>query len=528
MNTSLVRSQVIQRARMPDYELSSREDSIAFGHFRLSAAQRFLEKDGVRLKLGSRALDILIALVQRAPEVVSKRELLARVWPDLVVDEGSVRFHIAALRKVLGDGQSGVRYVTNVPGRGYCFSANIIRSAAASLATAARLQSERVATRSSETHKAGAMGELAGDIAHDFNNILGAILGYGELAQSSASAGEPMRHYVDNIMIAGRRAKSLVERLLAFTRSGLGERTPIHIQSVVAEALDLIRGSLPAGVRLEGKLRAGDAAVLGDPTQIHRVVMNLCTNAIHAMKSGGALVVSLDPVTFAQSRAFTTGALSAGKYIRLLVQDSGVGIAPAVLERIFEPFFTTKQVGVGAGLGLSLVHSIVSDLGGAVDVESDPGRGSAFTVFLPCHGRVSQTFPAVEELPRGAGQTILLVDDQEPLVCVGQEMLAELGYDAVGFTSGTSALAAFRKNPQHFSAVLSDETMPELSGSQLAREIRKLRVDIPIVLMSGYGGTALAAPALAAGANDVLSKPLVARDIARCLASVIPTFTRTR
>jgi signal transduction histidine kinase/CheY-like chemotaxis protein len=522
VNTSPVRIKALQRAQVPDFELARGEDSIAFGHFRLSAAQRFLEKDGVRLKLGSRALDILITLVERAPEVVTKRELLARVWPDLVVDEGSLRFHIAALRKVLGDRQSGTRYVINVPGRGYCFSTTILRSAA-SLATAERLQSERVATRPGETHNAGAMGELAGDIAHDFNNILGAILGYGELAQSSASAGEQMRHYVDNIMIAGRRAKSLVERLLASTRSGLDERTPIHVQSVVAEALDLISGSLPAGVRLEGNLHAGDAAVLGDPTQIHRVVMNLCTNAIHAMKYGGDLVVSLDPVMFAESRAFTTGTLSPGKYIRLVVRDSGVGIVPAVLERIFEPFFTTKQVGAGTGLGLSLVHGIVSDLGGAVNVESDPGRGSAFTVCLPSHGRLSQTFPAVEELPRGAGQAILLVDDQEPLVCVGQEMLAELGYEPVGFTSGMSALAAFRENPQHFAAVLSDETMPELTGSQLAREVRKLHVDIPIILMSGYGGTALAAPALAAGANVVLGKPLVARDIARCLASVIPT-----
>jgi signal transduction histidine kinase len=204
-----------------------------------------------------------------------------------------------------------------------------------------------------------------------------------------------MRRYVNNIMIAGRRAKSLVEHLLAFTSSGPGERIPVHARSVVAEALDLISGSLPAGVRLQSELHAGDAAVMGDPTQIHRAVMNLFTNAIQAMKSGGALTVSLDLLTLADSRAFATATLSRGEYIRLLVRDSGIGIAPEVLEHIFEPFFTTKQAGAGTGLGLSLVQGIVSDLGGAVDVESEPGRGSAFTVLLPRHGRGSQSHSQV-------------------------------------------------------------------------------------------------------------------------------------
>jgi signal transduction histidine kinase len=382
-------------------------DIIAFGHFRLRATERLLEKDGVRLKLGSRALDILIALIERAPEVVGKRELLARVWPDLVVDEGSLRFHISALRKVLGGGESGTRYVANVAGRGYCFAAPIFCLGAKPPPTES-LRAERVATLPHQTHNEAAMGALAGAIAHDFNNILGAILGYGELAQSAASADGPMRRYVENIMIAGLRAKSLVERLLAFTRTGFDDRIPVHAQSIVAEALDLISGSLPVGVQLKSELHAGDAAVMGDPTQIHRVVMNLCTNAKQAMKSCGTLMVSLDPLTLREPRTCATATLSPGEYVCLLVRDSGSGIMPGVLERIFEPYFTTKEVGAGTGLGLSLVHSIVSDLGGAVDVESEPGRGSAFTVLLPRHARASETSPAVEELPRGAGQTILL------------------------------------------------------------------------------------------------------------------------
>ncbi len=381
--------------------------------------------------------------------------------------------------------------------------------------------------RVSQSQRLEAMGALAGAIAHDFNNILGAILGYGEFAQNSAPAEGPLRRYVDNIMTAGLRAKSLVERILAFSRSGLGERIPVHAQSVVAEALELISGSLPPGVRLERELHAGDAAVVGDPTQIHQVVMNLCTNAFQAMKSGGVLTVYVDLLTLEESRALATATLPPGEYVRLLVRDSGIGIAPEIREHIFDPFFTTKEVGVGTGLGLSLVHGIVSDLGGAVHVQSEPGQGSTFTVLLPRHGQASPMHLIAEESPRGAGETILLVDDEEPLVHVGKEMIAELGYEPVGFTSSTAALAAFRADPRRFAAVLSDETMPEMTGAQLAQEIRKLRADVPIVLMSGYGGAALTGRAMAAGADEVLGKPLGARDIARCLARVLSRSSRT-
>jgi signal transduction histidine kinase len=392
------RAKLEMRPQADEQELAPREDIVAFGRFRLRATERLLEKDGARLKLGSRALDILIALVERAPEVVSKKELLARVWPDLVVEEGSLRFHIAALRKVLGDGQSGTRYILNVAGRGYCFAAPILCSPARPPPVES-VRAERDPTLGPQTRNAEAMGTQAGAIAHDFNNILSAILGYGELAQNAASADDRMRHYVDNIMTAGLRAKSLVERLLAYTRSDAGDRIPVHAQSVVAEALDLISGSLPTGVCLVDELRAGDATVMGEPTQIHRVVMNLCTNAVQAMTSGGALIVTLGLLTLEESRTFATATLSPGEYICLLVQDSGIGIVPDVLEHIFEPFFTTKEVGAGTGLGLSLVHRIVSEMRGAVDVESEPGRGSAFTVLLPRHGGASPKSTTVEELP---------------------------------------------------------------------------------------------------------------------------------
>jgi PAS domain S-box-containing protein len=376
-----------------------------------------------------------------------------------------------------------------------------------------------------QASKLEAMGTLAGGVAHDFNNILGAILGYGELAQSDAPTGSAMRRYVDNIMSAGQRARSLVARILAFSRSGLGQRLPVHAQSVVAETLDLLSASLPDDVRLERSLAADDAAVIGDPTQIHQVVLNLCTNAVQAMKSGGTLSVRLEVITLQAPMTLVTGALAAGEYVRLEVSDTGGGIDADLRDRIFDPFFTTKGVGVGTGLGLSLVHGIATDLGGGVDMRSEVDRGTTFSVYLPCCGRTAQVAGEPEALPRGNGEIVMLVDDEEVLVRLGEEMIAELGYEPVGFTSPADALEAFRTDPQRFSVVLSDETMPGMTGSQLAERMRAISKDIPIVLMSGYAGATLAARALAVGAMDVLSKPLVSRDIARSLEGALSRRT---
>jgi PAS domain S-box-containing protein len=372
--------------------------------------------------------------------------------------------------------------------------------------------------------KLEAMGTLAGGIAHDFNNILGAILGYAELAQTQANPGSTQHEQIDGVMSAGLRAKSLVQRILAFSRSGLGEKVPVHVQSVVAEALDLLAASLPPGVALQRDLRAGDAAVVGDPAQIHQVVMNLGTNAIQASRAPGVVSVSLAPVTLAQARRTTSGELAPGDYLELVVRDEGSGIEPVQIERIFDPFFTTKAVGVGTGLGLSLVHGIVAELCGAIDVASEPGRGSRFSVLLPWQGEVPADAlgnDAGAALPRGNGQLVLVVDDEAALVALAEETLAALGYEPVGYTSSVSALRAFEQAPQRFDAVLSDETMPQLTGTQLAAAVRALRPDIPVLLMSGYVGTAFAARALEAGVHEVLEKPLMARDIARALAGAL-------
>ena len=383
----------------------------------------------------------------------------------------------------------------------------------------AEIERRRLEEQLLQARKLEAIGTLAGGIAHDFNNILSAIVGYGELAQKAAPEGSPLRRHLDAIAAAGQRGKSLVERILAFARGGAGARVPVHVQSVVDEALDGIAATLPAGVTLRRQLAAGDAGVLGDATQIHQVVMNLCANALQAMRNAGRLDVTLDLEAITAPRMVATSTLPAGEYLRLVVADSGAGIPPALLERIFDPFFTTKEVGVGTGLGLSLVHGIVTELGGGIAVDSAVGAGSRFSVYLPVRAHApAPRAAAAQAVERGQGQVVLLVDDEEPLVRLGEEMLAELGYEPVGFSSGTEALDALRAEPQRFDLLLTDEAMPGLTGSELALAARALRPDLPVVLMSGFVTPALQQRARTLGAAAVLGKPLVAADIATALA----------
>jgi PAS domain S-box-containing protein len=370
--------------------------------------------------------------------------------------------------------------------------------------------------------KMEAIGRLAGGIAHDFNNILGAILGYGELVQKNLGEGGAVRRQLDQVMQAGARGKGLVDRILSFSRSAMVERVPLHVQSVVEETLELLTPSLPADVRLESQLDAADTAVVGDATQLHEVAMNLCTNAVHAMEQGGVLTVLLERVAVSERRLLSHGTLGAGRYVRLSVSDTGSGIPPAVLERMFDPFFTTKRVGDGTGLGLALVHGIVADFGGAIDVTTQVGVGTTFTIWLPAAGKMPMLpIEPAGEMPRGHGETVMIVDDERALVALAEETLAELGYEPVGFDSSVAALQAFRAEPKRFDLVLTDEMMPDLTGTELAREIRQLRPDISIILMSGYSDTQLSERAHAAGIIDVRRKPLVRRDIAEPVARAL-------
>jgi PAS domain S-box-containing protein len=386
----------------------------------------------------------------------------------------------------------------------------------------AQAHKEQLEAQLRQSQKMEAIGTLAGGIAHDFNNILGAILGYGELAHQNSAEGSPLRRYLDNVMHAAERAQILIERILGFSRSGLGDRAPVNVQFVIEEALELLEASLPAGIRLERKIQSGNSAVIGDATYLHQVAMNLCTNAVQAMEQGGTLRVILESLEVHESRALSRGLLHPGSYVRLIVSDTGVGIAPAVLERMFDPFFTTKGVGRGTGLGLSLVHGIVSDLGGAIDVTTKAGEGTTFEIWLPVAGETAvPPLEAAGPLPRGKGESVMIVDDERPLVALAEEITAQLGYEPVGFDSSRAALEAFSADPQRFDAVLTDEAMPDLVGTELAFEIRRLRPSIPIILMSGYGGAQLTNRAAEIGVKEVLRKPLHRRDLAESLARAL-------
>jgi len=382
----------------------------------------------------------------------------------------------------------------------------------------AQLDKEQLEGQLRQSQKMEAIGTLAGGIAHDFNNVLGAILGYGELAMQHAGDDTSLRRYLDNVLHAAERARLLVERILGFSRSGLGDRVPVNVQAVVKETLELLGASLPAGIRIEAQLSAASAAVMGDPTYLHQVTMNLCTNAIQAMEGGGVLTVRLARAELRELLNLTRGALVPGAYLRLSVEDSGAGIAPDLLERIFDPFFTTKKVGEGTGLGLSVVHGIVTDLGGAIDVRSTPAAGTCFEIWLPVtrDAEIPVAEPA-ETLPQGRGETLMIVDDERSLVALAEEIVASLGYEPVGFESSRAALEAFRAAPDRYDAVLTDHTMPDLNGLGLVRRLRELRPSLPVILMSGHGDAELLEAAHRGGVQEVLRKPLHGRDIALAL-----------
>jgi len=386
----------------------------------------------------------------------------------------------------------------------------------------AQLDKEQLETQLRQSQKMEAIGTLAGGIAHDFNNVLGAILGYGELALQHSAEHSDLRRYLDNVMLAAERAKMLVERILGFSRSGLSDLVLVNVEAVVRETLELLEASLPVGIRLDPRLSAGNAAVMADPTYLHQVTMNLCTNAVQAMAHGGVLGIAVERRTLAEPRVLPRGSLAAQDYVRLTVTDTGAGIPPAVLDRIFDPFFTTKSVGEGTGLGLSLVHGIIADLGGAIDVSSTVGEGTRFDIWLPAAGE--QALPAdaaAHTLPRGNGEAVMIVDDEQPLVALAEELIAQLGYEPAGYVSSTAALQTFRAAPHRFDVILTDESMPDLVGTEFARQIRELRPTIPIILMSGRAVAGLVDRAAELGVNEVLRKPLHGRDIAEALVRVL-------
>jgi nitrogen-specific signal transduction histidine kinase/ActR/RegA family two-component response regulator len=377
-------------------------------------------------------------------------------------------------------------------------------------------------TQMSRANKLESLGELAGGVAHDFNNVLAAIVGFGEMAQDAAAPGSAQARHLDKVLGAAMRGKALVERILSFGKGGGCASTVFALQPIVAEVLTLLAATLRPGIVLERGLEAPDKLLRGDPTQAFEAVMNLCTNAMQAMPGGGQVQVQLVRQQVPARRVLSHTQLAAGPYLVLTVSDQGSGITPEVMERLFEPFFTTRSAHAGTGLGLAVVHGVVAEFGGAIDVYSQPGKGARFTLYFPeCTSAPGPGPTTAPPTSAGAGQTLLVVDDEPTLVALAVEMFTALGYQPVGFTDPLVALQALRNDPLRFAAVVTDEVMPGLTGIQFTEAIRSFAPTLPILMVSGYGGASLAQRAATAGVSRLLTKPLQRDELARALALLL-------
>ena len=377
-------------------------------------------------------------------------------------------------------------------------------------------------TRLQQAQKMEAIGTLAGGIAHDFNNILSSILGYTELASLEVPEGTKVKQDLMEVLKAGHRAKGLVKQILSFSRQAEEERMPVQIGPIVKEALKLLRASLPSTIEIRQNIKSDTGVVEADPTQVHQVLMNLCTNAGHAMhEEGGILQISLTSVDMDAYAVTKYPDMNPGPYLRLTVSDTGQSMTPEVMKRIFDPYFTTKEKEVGTGLGLSVVHGIVKSYGGTITVYSEPGKGTSFHVYLPMIEREVTAEPEIAEaLPTGH-ERILFIDDEPGLVDIGKQMLEHLGHEVATRTSSIEALELFKSNPYRFDLVITDMTIPHMTGDQLAKELIRIRPDIPIILCTGFSERISEEKARRMGIREFVMKPLIMRDLANTVRKVL-------
>jgi len=381
-----------------------------------------------------------------------------------------------------------------------------------------------------QSRKMEAIGTLAGGIAHDFNNILSAIMGYAELAQLDLPETSKSNTYIDQVLNASNRAKELVGHILSFSRKNAGDRVPVQINSIVKEIMELLRATIPATIDIQEHIDSG-GIILANPTQVHQVIMNLSTNAAQAMEdTGGVLSVGITTETVLKDQLAEFGAPSAntllksGEYMKLTVKDTGPGIEPGIMDKIFDPYFTTKETGKGSGVGLAVVHGIATASGGAVRVESRLGRGTSFHVYFPRvhHGKelAGQVVPGGTTAP-GGGEHILIVDDEKSLVEINKERLKKLGYRVSATTQSLEALEMFSSRPGDFDLVITDQTMPVITGDQLARRMLAVKPGIPIVLCTGYSASISKAKAKQLGIRAFIMKPVQGQVLAATVRRVL-------
>jgi len=384
-------------------------------------------------------------------------------------------------------------------------------------------KSKRLEAQLLQSQKMESIGTLAGGIAHDFNNILLPIIGYTEMAMAEMPENSTARIELEEVIKSSNRAKELVLQILTFSRNHSKEQKPLEIQSVIKEALKFLRVSIPTTIEISQSIDNECGAVMGNPTQIHQILMNLCTNAYHAMEDkGGVLLVSLANVHLDAESIASYPGLNSGDYVKLTISDTGHGMEKAVKDRIFEPYFTTKEVDRGTGMGLSVVHGIVTSHNGYITAYSEPDKGTTFNVYLPridMRGMETEADP-FESIQMG-DEHILLVDDEEKNVHMLRQMLEFLGYKVTGQHSSLDALEAFRSQPDKFDLVLTDMTMPNMTGDILAKELMGIKPDIPIILLSGFSQKMSEEKARAIGIREYIMKPVVMSDFAKTIRKVL-------
>jgi len=384
-------------------------------------------------------------------------------------------------------------------------------------------KTKELENRLRQAQKMGGIGTLAGGIAHDFNNILTPILGYSEMLMESLPAGSREKANQEQVIKAANRAKELVKQILTFSRQTEQERKPVQIHLIIKEALKLLRSSLPASIEMKQNVLADCCPVLADPTQIHQVLMNLCTNSYHAIgDTGGILTVSLSEVEISPEDYFENLSLQTGKYIKLAVSDTGHGIDKDLVEKIFDPYFTTKEKGEGTGLGLSVVHGIVKSHHGQITVYSEPGQGTEFHVYLPCiEAAVSASLVEQQEIPRGRREKVLVVDDEEAIAELLGNMLKKLGYVVMTKSNSATALETFQDEYKSIDLVVTDMSMPGMSGAELATELLKIKPGLPIILCTGFSEIINEEKAKAAGFTGFLLKSVLRSQLAHAVKDAL-------